>query len=426
MPAPLLETKLYVPRARPGLVARPRLSERLDRGAASTLTLVSAPAGFGKTTLLAEWLARDRRRAVGRAGCRSTAATTIPCRSGPMCRRAAGRWHPTSAPAPLAAPGRLATAADRVGAHHPAQRPRRRPDATSCWCSTTTTSSSRATSRTAMAFLLDHLPAAPAPGDRQPGRPPVPARPAARPRRAGRGPRGRPALHARRGGGVPQRRGWACELTAGDVAALEGRTEGWIAALQLAALSMQGRDDVAGFIAGFAGDDRYIVDYLVEEVLQRQPDPVRTFLLQTSILARLSGPLCDAVTGQDGGKAMLEALDRRNLFLVPLDDRRRWYRYHHLFARRAAGAPARRAARPGAGPAPAGERLVRRRTANRTPRSSTRWPPGTSSGRRTWWSWPLPALQRDRQEATLRAGSRGCPTSSSATGRCSASASSGR
>jgi LuxR family maltose regulon positive regulatory protein len=110
-------------------------------------------------------------------------------------------------------------------------------------------------------------------------------------------------------------------LTARDVAALEGRTEGWIAALQLAALSMQGRDDIAGFVAGFAGDDRYIVDYLAEEVLQRQPEHVRSFLLQTSILSRLTGSLCDAVTGQDGGKAMLEALDRGNLFLVPLDDR---------------------------------------------------------------------------------------------------------
>ena len=121
-------------------------------------------------------------------------------------------------------------------------------------------------------------------------------------------------------------------LTARDVAALEGRTEGWIAALQLAALSMQGRDDVAGFIAGFAGDDRYVVDYLAEEVLQRQSGQVQAFLLQTSILGRLSGPLCDAVTGQGGGRAMLAALDRGNLFLVPLDDRRRWYRYHHLFA----------------------------------------------------------------------------------------------
>jgi LuxR family maltose regulon positive regulatory protein len=121
-------------------------------------------------------------------------------------------------------------------------------------------------------------------------------------------------------------------LGASDVAALEARTEGWIAALQLAALSMQGREDVAGFIASFAGDDRYIVDYLVEEVLQRQPEGVRNFLLQTSILERLSGPLCDAITGQHGGRGTLEALDRGNLFLVPLDDRREWYRYHHLFA----------------------------------------------------------------------------------------------
>ncbi len=121
-------------------------------------------------------------------------------------------------------------------------------------------------------------------------------------------------------------------LTPADVAALEGRTEGWIAALQLAALSMQGREDAAAFIDGFAGDDRYIVDFLAEEVLQRQPGHVQHFLLQTSILDRLSGPLCDAVTGQDGGQAKLTALERGNLFLVPLDDRRRWYRYHQLFA----------------------------------------------------------------------------------------------
>jgi len=121
-------------------------------------------------------------------------------------------------------------------------------------------------------------------------------------------------------------------LTSEDIAALEGRTEGWIAGLQLAALSMQGRPDVHGFIQAFAGDHRYIVDYLVEEVLQRQPEPVRNFLLQTSILDRLNGPLCDAVTGQAGGKARLEALQRGNFFVVPLDDLRHWYRYHHLFA----------------------------------------------------------------------------------------------
>jgi LuxR family maltose regulon positive regulatory protein len=120
-------------------------------------------------------------------------------------------------------------------------------------------------------------------------------------------------------------------ISEGDVAALDGRTEGWIAALQLAALSMQGRDDVSAFIAGFAGDDRYVVDYLGEEVLDRQPADVREFLLRTSILDRLTGPLCDAVTGRDGGKATLVALERANLFVVPLDDKRQWYRYH-LFA----------------------------------------------------------------------------------------------
>jgi LuxR family transcriptional regulator, maltose regulon positive regulatory protein len=121
-------------------------------------------------------------------------------------------------------------------------------------------------------------------------------------------------------------------LSAEDIAALETRTEGWIAGLQLAAISMRGREDVAGFIRAFAGDNRYIVDCLIEEVLQRQPEQVRSFLLQTSILDRLSGPLCDAVTGQDEGNARLETLERGNFFVVPLDDRRHWYRYHHLFA----------------------------------------------------------------------------------------------
>src|SRR6266576_6907969 len=121
-------------------------------------------------------------------------------------------------------------------------------------------------------------------------------------------------------------------LSAADIARLSDRTEGWIAGLQLAALSLQGHQDVPGFIRAFAGDHRYIVDYLVAEVLQRQPAPVRSFLLQTSILDRLSGPLCDAVTGQEEGNARLEALERGNFFVVPLDDKRHWYRYHHLFA----------------------------------------------------------------------------------------------
>jgi LuxR family transcriptional regulator, maltose regulon positive regulatory protein len=124
----------------------------------------------------------------------------------------------------------------------------------------------------------------------------------------------------------------ALGLASADVDALESRTEGWIAALQMAALSMRDRSDAQSFIASFAGDDRYVVDYLADEVLERQTDAVRTFLLNTAVLDRLTGPLCDAVTGETGGTAMLEALDRANLFLVPLDDRRRWYRYHQLFA----------------------------------------------------------------------------------------------
>ncbi|MCH7610926.1 MAG: helix-turn-helix transcriptional regulator, partial [Chloroflexi bacterium] len=121
-------------------------------------------------------------------------------------------------------------------------------------------------------------------------------------------------------------------LSAEEVTALETRTEGWIVGLQMAALSMQGRDDTASFIQAFTGSHHFIIDYLVEEVLQRQPERVRSFLLHTSILDRLSGPLCDAVTGQEDGKGMLETLERGNLFVVPLDDRRQWYRYHHLFA----------------------------------------------------------------------------------------------
>jgi LuxR family maltose regulon positive regulatory protein len=113
---------------------------------------------------------------------------------------------------------------------------------------------------------------------------------------------------------------------------LEQRTEGWIAGLQLSALSLQGRTDISGFLAAFSGSHRYVLDYLSEEVLARQPEPVQQFLLHTSVLERLSGSLCDAVIEQEGSQAMLEALERANLFVIPLDDERRWYRYHHLFA----------------------------------------------------------------------------------------------
>jgi LuxR family maltose regulon positive regulatory protein len=121
-------------------------------------------------------------------------------------------------------------------------------------------------------------------------------------------------------------------LSAEDIAALENRTEGWIAGLQLAAISMQGHHDTVGFIQSFTGSHRFVLDYLVEEVLQRQPARVRSFLLETSILDRLSGPLCNVMTDQTDAKAMLESLERGNLFVIPLDDQRQWWRYHHLFA----------------------------------------------------------------------------------------------
>jgi LuxR family maltose regulon positive regulatory protein len=332
-PAALLETKFYVPRSRRGLVPRPRLSQRLDRGSALKLVLVSAPAGFGKTTLLTEWLAAgpaaptDQRLAAWLSLDRSD-------------NDPASFWTYVIAALRTVAPGVGDSALALL------QAPRPSPIETVL---TVLLNDLGATAgdlvlvlddyhvidasdvQDGMAFLLDHLPpwlhvVIASRAD--------PALPLARWRARGELVEIRAAelRFTADEAAAYLNEIMGLQLTARDVAALEGRTEGWIAALQLAALSMQGRDDVAGFIAGFAGDDRYVVDYLAEEVLQRQPDHVQTFLLQTSILDRLSGPLCDAVTGQGGGKAMLEALDRGNLFLVPLDDRRQWYRYHHLFA----------------------------------------------------------------------------------------------
>ncbi|MCO6453459.1 MAG: hypothetical protein J5I90_21940 [Caldilineales bacterium] len=120
-------------------------------------------------------------------------------------------------------------------------------------------------------------------------------------------------------------------LSAEDIAALETRTEGWIAGLQLAAVSLQGHTDKSQLIQSFTGSHRLVLDYLVEEVLNQQPDEITSFLLQTSILDRLRGPLCDAVTGEDNGQVILETLEHANLFIIPLDSDRRWYRYHHLF-----------------------------------------------------------------------------------------------
>jgi LuxR family maltose regulon positive regulatory protein len=122
------------------------------------------------------------------------------------------------------------------------------------------------------------------------------------------------------------------EISGNDISVLESRTEGWIAGLQLAGLSMKSCEDIPSFIKTFAGDDRYVVGYLVEEVLNRQPAQIQEFLLKTSILNRLSAPLCDFVINETGSQTILDTLENINLFIIPLDNKRRWYRYHHLFA----------------------------------------------------------------------------------------------
>ena len=194
----------------------------------------------------------------------------------------------------------------------------------------------------------------------------------------------------------------ALELTPADIATLETRTEGWIAALQLAALSLRGRADAAAFIAAFAGDDRYIVDYLAEEVLSRQPPQVRDFLLQTSILDRLSGPLCEAVTGNAGSQDMLEHLDRANLFLVPLDGTRRWYRYHHLFAEVLRDPPPRRATRESRRPPPPRQPWYDE-AGDPVPAVRHAVAAGDIDRAADLAELAVPALQRDRQEATIAA-----------------------
>jgi len=122
------------------------------------------------------------------------------------------------------------------------------------------------------------------------------------------------------------------DLSVDDIAALELRTEGWVAGLQLAALSMQGRTDLPGFVRAFTGSSHYVLDYLIEEVFEQQPAEAQDFLLRTSILERLSGPLCDAVADRAGSSLLLDRLEHANLFIVPLDQSRTWYRYHRLFA----------------------------------------------------------------------------------------------
>jgi LuxR family maltose regulon positive regulatory protein len=323
----MLATKLHVPPSRTSLVRRSRLIERLNEGQDHKLTLIAAPAGFGKTTLLSEWVSEIKRPIA-------------------WLSLDAGDNDPAQFLAYLIAA--LQTIAPHLGEGvltvlQSPQQPPTETILTALLNEITALATpfvlilddyhliDATAVDLALSFVLEHLP------------PQMhltiasredPQLPLARLR-------ARSQLTELRAGDLRFTPDEAAEflhsvmgldLSAADITILEDRTEGWIAGLQLVGLSMRGREDISGFIQGFAGNHRYIVDYLVEEVLQRQPETVRNFLFQTAVLERFSGPLCEAVTGQKDGNAKLESLERGNFFVVPLDDQRHWYRYHHLFA----------------------------------------------------------------------------------------------
>jgi LuxR family transcriptional regulator, maltose regulon positive regulatory protein len=321
----LLATKLHVPRPQPGFVPRRRLVEALGEGLARGRVLVCAPAGFGKTALLADW-ARGSERPVAWLGL--DAGDSDPARFWRYVVAALDRARPGLAgrvgpPPPRSFEG-LVTALVNELAADPG------PDEVLLALDDYHLVDSGLVHQS-VAFLLENLP----PGLRVvvSGRA-DPRLPLARLRARGQLAELRAAdlrftdeeaaalLGEAAGPGLP---GTA-------VAALVARTEGWAAGLQLAGLSVRGHADAAGFVAAFSGSHRFVLDYLADEVLDGQAGPVRAFLLETSVLERLSGELCDVVTGRSGSQAMLEDIERAGLFLVPLDEVRVWWRYHHLFA----------------------------------------------------------------------------------------------
>lgn len=327
----LLTTKLFIPKARPDLISRPRLIEQLNKGLHRKLTLISAPAGFGKTMLVSDWITNckrpvawlsldrgdsDPRRFLGYlVAALQTVSTEVG--EGVLGMLQSSQPPPTESIL-TALLNEIATVPDNfvliLDDYHVV-------DAKSV--------------DHALAFLFEHLP---------------------------------PQMHViittredpslslarfRAQGELTEIRVadlrftlseatrflnhvMSLNLSEEDIAALDARTEGWITGLQLAALALQGislqeRVDASRFIQSFTGSNRFVLDYLVEEVLQGQPEVIRRFLLQTSILERLNASLCEAVSEQTNSRSILESLERGNLFVVPLDDRREWYRYHHLF-----------------------------------------------------------------------------------------------
>jgi LuxR family transcriptional regulator, maltose regulon positive regulatory protein len=322
----LLATKLHVPRPRPGFLVRPRLTERLSQGTAGALTLVCAPAGFGKTSLLGDWARRSRQPV---AWLSLDAGDSDPARF----------WRYVAAALDELRPG-IGQRVDALlqGGQPPLE------------AVVTVLINQLVTEPEQVVLVLDdyQLVEAPPVHDSLAGlleRLPSQLRLVL----ASRADPPLPLARLRARGQLVELREADLRFTPEETAALLGtavgpglseaavavlgeRTEGWVAGLQLAALSLHGHTDVDAFVAGFSGSHRYVLDYLTEEVLDRQPQELRTFLLETSVLERLSGPLCDAVTGRSDSQQLLEQAERAHLFLVPLDEVRGWWRYHQLFA----------------------------------------------------------------------------------------------
>jgi LuxR family transcriptional regulator, maltose regulon positive regulatory protein len=323
----LLAAKVSIPRTRPDRLARARLFQRLEEGMGRALVLVCAPAGFGKTTLLADWvgssnwavawLSLDPDDNDPARFWRYVAAALDRAREG-----LGEQLRPLlAAPTPLPGQGVVTALINQLEAE---------PEELVLVLDDYHLIDSTAI-HDSLAFLLRHLPPQLHLAIASRSDPPLPL---AWLRASDQ----LTELRAAELRFTPEEAAaflqevWKLDLPAQTVAALEARTEGWVVGLQLAALSLRGRPDPEGFLDAFTGTHRYVLDYLTEEVLARQPNRVRTFLLETSILERLNGPLCDAVTRDSDGQGMLEELERVNLFLVPLDEERRWWRFHHLFA----------------------------------------------------------------------------------------------
>jgi LuxR family maltose regulon positive regulatory protein len=327
VPVPLLATKLSIPSVRRILVPRPRLIDQLNLGLERKLTLISAPAGYGKTTLANAWLNQ---------GPFPAAWISLDESDNDLARfltyfvASLKKIHAEIGETLLAMLHSPQVLTDRfllsalindiaqfqdhfvlvLDDYHQIQE---------------------TSVHQALGFLLDHQPEQMHLVILTRADPPLPlARLRAQSQIVEL--RAKELCFSAHEAEKFFSQSMGLVITRGEAGILAARTEGWIAGLQLAAVSLQGREDVHQFIQNFAGSNRHILDYLLEEVLERQPEETQSFLLKTSILNQLNGSLCDRVTGRNDGQAMLEELDRSNLFVVSLDDQRCWYRYHHLFA----------------------------------------------------------------------------------------------